>query len=273
MQINSVGRRVRIGAAVLAVVLLGGCGAAINDSMTGSVQSPPAESTAGLGVTDIVPARAQVTKVPALAAGRTHQVRTVERIKTSEKTPENEGYRIGAQDVLDISVYQATDLAKTVQVAEAGTINLPLVGDVQAAGVTAQELERTLKAKLGGKYLQKPQVTVFVKEYNSQRVTVEGSVEKPGVYPYRGRVSLLELIATAGGMREVADGTDVMIFRTASGARQAARFNIDEIKSGRAADPPIIQGDVVIVNVSTGKKFYQDILKTLPMVGVFAMLL
>ena len=269
MQINAVVRKVRTGAAVLAVVLLGGCGAAINESMTGSVGRAPAEPIAGLGVTNIVPPRAQVAKDPAIAAGRTHQVRAVERTKT----PENEGYRIGAQDVLDISVYQATDLAKTVQVAEAGTINLPLVGDVQAAGVTAQELERTLKAKLGGKYLQNPQVTVFVKEYNSQRVTVEGSVEKPGVYPYRGRVSLLELIATAGGMREVADGTDVMIFRTASGARQAARFNIDEIKSGRAADPPIIQGDVVIVNVSTGKKFYQDVLKTLPMVGVFAMLL
>ena len=105
MQINSIGRRVRTGAAVLAVVLLGGCSAAINDSVTGSVQSAPAGSTAGLGVTDIVPARAQVAKVPALAAGRTHQVRTVERIKT----PESEGYRIGPQDVLDISVYQAAE--------------------------------------------------------------------------------------------------------------------------------------------------------------------
>ena len=269
MPINSVGRRARLGVAVLAVVLLGGCGAAVNDNITGSVQGPPAGSTAGLGGTDIDPDRARAVKVPATAAGRTHQVRTVERLNT----PDNEGYRIGPQDVLDISVYQATDLAKTVQVAEAGTINLPLVGDVQAAGVTAQELERTLKAKLGDKYLQNPQVTVFVKEYNSQRVTIEGSVEKPGVYPYRGRVSLLELIATAGGMREVADGSDVMIFRTAAGRRQAARFNLDEIKSGRAANPPIIQGDVVIVNVSTGKKFYQDILKTLPLVGVFGMLL
>ncbi len=150
---------------------------------------------------------------------------------------------------------------------------MPLVGDVQATGVTAQELERTLKAKLGAKYLQNPQVTVFVKEYNSQRVTVEGSVEKPGVYPYRGRVSLLELIATAGGMREVADGSDVMVFRIATGTRQAAKFDVDEIRAGRATDPPIVQGDVVIVNVSAGKKFYQDILKTLPLVGVFGMLL
>jgi len=271
MQIELVCRGARIGAMVLAVSALVGCGAALNDGVTGSVQSAPTETTAGLGLppSEIAPPKsARVAKV-ASPAGLTDQVRSLERANS----PGNGGYRIGPQDVLDVTVYQAPDLAKTVQVAESGTINLPLVGDVQAAGVTAQELERTLKAKLGGKYLQNPQVTVFVKEYNSQRVTVEGSVEKPGVYPYRGRVSLLELIATAGGMKEVADGSDVMIFRTAGGSRQAARFDVDEIKSGRATDPPVMQGDVVIVNASSGKKFYQDILKTLPLVGVFGMLL
>ena len=272
MQIELVSRAARIGAAVLAVAMLAGCGAALNDTVTGSVKGAPAETTAGLGLppSEVAPpSRQRVAKVAAPASGLTEQVRALERANA----PGNGGYRIGPQDVLDVSVYQAPDLAKTVQVAESGTINLPLVGDVQAAGVTAQELERTLKSKLGGKYLQNPQVTVFVKEYNSQRVTVEGSVEKPGVYPYRGRVSLLELIATAGGMKEVADGSDVMIFRTTGGARQAARFDVDEIKAGRATDPPVMQGDVVIVNVSSGKKFYQDILKTLPMVGVFGMLL
>lgn len=262
----------RWGAAVLAIATLGGCGPSINESMTGSVQGLSQDSTAGLGLApaDGPPAsRARVAKVATPSAGFTQQVRALERTNS----PGNDGYRIGPQDVLEISVYRAPDLAKTVQVAESGTINLPLVGDVQAAGVTAQELERTLKSKLGAKYLQNPQVTVFVREYNSQRVTVEGSVEKPGVYPYRGRVSLLELIATAGGMREVADGSDVMIFRTAGGTRQAARFDVDEIRSGRATDPPIMQGDVVIVNVSSGKKLYQDIMKTLPIVGVFGMLL
>ena len=84
--------------------------------------------------------------------------------------PGSEGYRIGPQDVLDISVYQAPDLTKSVQVAESGTINLPLVGDVRAGGVTARELEQDLKSKYGARYLQNPQVTVFVREYNSQRV-------------------------------------------------------------------------------------------------------
>ena len=181
--------------------------------------------------------------------------------------------RIGPQDVLDVTVYQAPDLAKTVQVAESGTINLPLVGDVQAAGVTAQELERTLKSKLGGKYLQNPQVTVFVKEYNSQRVTLEGAISRPGVYPYRGPITLLQLVATAGGLNDVANGSEVLVFRTSTGARQAAKFDVDEIKAGRAVDPPIIQGDVVIVGTSTGKKLYNDIIKSLPMIGAFGLLL
>jgi polysaccharide biosynthesis/export protein len=236
----------------------------MSDGMTGSV--PSESTTAGLGGAPVL------EQTPAKVRSSPVVVKQVKRLEQAN-TPGSEGYRIGPQDVLDISVYQAPDLAKTVQVAETGTINLPLVGDVQAGGVTAQELERSLKAKLGTKYFQNPQVTVFVKEYNSQRVTVEGSVQKPGVYPYRGPVSLLQLIATAGGMSEVANGSDVMVFRTATGSRQAARFDVDEIKAGRAADPSIMQGDVVIVNASAGKKFYQDILKTLPLVGVFGMIL
>src|ERR1700722_12357697 len=84
-------------------------------------------------------------------------------------------YRIGPLDVLDVSVYQVADLQKTVQVGDDGTINYPLVGDVPAVGRTARELERDLQGRLGAKYLRSPQVTVFIKESNSQRVTVEGS--------------------------------------------------------------------------------------------------
>jgi polysaccharide biosynthesis/export protein len=271
MQIKLPSRGARWGAAIFAITALAGCGGSMNESVTASLQGPTPEATAGLGVPPTdgpPPSRARVAKVVA-PAGLTQEVRALERAST----PGSDGYRIGPQDVLEISVYRAPDLAKTVQVAESGTVNLPLVGEVQAGGVTAQELERTLKTKLGAKYLENPQVTVFVREYNSQRVTVEGAVEKPGVYPYRGRVSLLELIATAGGTREVANGSDVMIFRTAAGGKQAARFDIDDIRAGRATDPPIMQGDIVIVNTSVGKKLYQDILKTLPLVGVFAMIL
>jgi polysaccharide export outer membrane protein len=272
MQIISRGRHAWFGRAAVAFgigIALAGCGATLNDTTTGSVGSEPLASTAGLGVPPTDPYSAgrsiKVKGSPHLAK----QVRNLEGIGT----PGSDGYRIGPQDVLDISVYQAPDLAKTVQVAETGTINLPLVGDIRAGGVTARELERSLKAQLSKKYFQDPQVTVFVREYNSQRVTLEGAISRPGVYPYRGPVSLLQLIATAGGLSDVADGTDVMVFRTATGTRQAAKFDVDKIKAGRAVDPPIIQGDVVIVNASSGKKLYQDVMKALPLMGVFGLLL
>ena len=92
--------------------------------------------------------------------------------------PTTAGYKIGAMDVLDISVFQVPELTKSVQVADTGTINLPLIGEVAVAGKTAQQVERDLTAKLGAKYLQNPQVTVYVKEYNSQQVTIQGADKK-----------------------------------------------------------------------------------------------
>jgi len=251
----------------LALVLAGCSGNFTEGGTVAGASAPPAGATASLGVQP--PSSGHAPPETRRSAKLLREVRALE----STSTPGSDGYRIGPQDVLEISIYQAPDLTKTVQVAESGTINLPLVGDVRAGGATARELEMELKTKYGSRYLQNPQVTVFVREYNSQRVTVEGAVATPGVYPYRGKLSLVQLIATAGGLKEVADGSEVMVFRTVTGKREAARFDVDEIKAGRAPDPPIMQGDVVIVGVSVGKKLYNDILKALPMVGVFSGLL
>src|SRR5207302_9810550 len=136
---------------------------------------------------------------------------------------------------------------KSVQVAEGGTINYPLIGDVAAAGKTAHELEHDLTQKLGGKYLKNPQVTVFVREYNSQRVTVTGSSKNTGIYPIKGNTTLLQVLAMAGDVdKNVASG-DIVVFRTIDGKRSAARFDIDAIKSGKTDDPLMQPGDVVVV--------------------------
>lgn len=180
-------------------------------------------------------------------------------------------YRIGPQDVLDISVFKVAELTKTVQVADSGTINLPLVGEIPAKGRTAQEIERDLTKQLGAKYLQNPQVTVFVKEYNSQRVTVEGAVKKPGVYPIRGKSSLLQIIATAEGLTEVAE-YDVAVFREINGKRSAAKFDIQKIREGETEDPLLQQGDTVVVGTSSLAVGYQNLLKAVP-IGSFMMLL
>ena len=180
-------------------------------------------------------------------------------------------YRIGPTDVLDISVFKVPELSQTVQVAETGTINLPLVGEIPAAGKTAQQLERYLTAKLGAKYLQNPQVTVLVKQNNSQRLTIQGAVEKPGVYPIQGKTSLLELVAIAGGFKSSSDST-VLILRNSDGKRIAAKFDVAVIQTGQVENPSLQSGDVVIAGTSAIRAGFNKVLKALPIAGLFAFL-
>jgi polysaccharide export outer membrane protein len=157
------------------------------------------------------------------------------------------------------------DLNKEVQVAEDGSINYPLIGDVSAAGKTAHELEHDLTQKLGGKYLKNPQVTVFVKEYNSQRVTVTGSSKQTGIYPIKGNTTLLQVLALAGDVNpDIASG-EIVVFRTTNGQRTAARFDIDSIKSGKTQDPLMQPGDVVVVDTSATKVAFSNFLKVIPL--------
>ncbi|HEX5958631.1 MAG TPA: SLBB domain-containing protein, partial [Hyphomicrobiaceae bacterium] len=125
--------------------------------------------------------------------------------------------------------------------------------------------------RLGAKYLQSPQVTIIVKEYNSQRVTIEGAVKRPGVYPIRSKTSLLQVIATAEGL-DTASDTTVVVFRHIEGKRLAARFDISQIRSGATKDPVIQSGDVIVAPTSAMKGAFDTILKSLPIATVFAFL-
>lgn len=191
----------------------------------------------------------------------------------SATTPGNSAYKIGALDVLEISVFKVPELSKSVQVSDSGTVNFALVGEVPASGKTAQELERDLTAKLGSKYLRNPQVNVYVKEYNSQRATIEGAVKRPGVYPIKGKTSLVQFIAMAEGLDRDTASNDVIIFRMIDGKRSAARFDIDEIRQGGAEDPLIQQADVIIVDSSTSRSLFNNVLKVLPVTATFIALL
>jgi len=187
----------------------------------------------------------------------------------SMATPGSRAYKIGPLDVLDISVFQAPELSKTVQVAENGAIDLPLLGETPVAGKTAQELQRDLNAKLGAKYLQNPQCTVIVKEFNSSRVTVSGAVKSPGVFPYKGE-SLHEFVTMAGGLAFEANST-VVVLRTINGQRSAAKFNVADIEGGRAPDPPVQSGDIIVADSSSVKTGYNALLKVLPLAGFAAL--
>jgi polysaccharide export outer membrane protein len=179
-------------------------------------------------------------------------------------SPGSTTYQIGVQDVLEIVVFKVPELTRSVQVADSGSINLPLIGEVPAAGLTSQEIERELTRRLGASYLKNPQVNIYVKEYNSQRVTLEGAVRSPGVFPIRGKMTLMQALATAGGPDRDYASSDVMVFRTHEGLRSALEYNIDSIRTGEAPDPPLHSGDVVVVPTSNAKFAFQSFLKIVP---------
>jgi polysaccharide export outer membrane protein len=248
------------GMAMVCAVCLAGCGASSNNTGLQSSLVPGEQMAGAPAAADgaaVAPAGLAKAAEPFAAAG----------------TPGSAAYKIGPQDVLEISVFKVEELSRSVQVADVGTVNLPLVGEVQAAGRTARELELDLAKKLGAKYLQSPQVTVYVKEFNSRRVTIDGAVKKPGVYPIRGKTTLVQFIATAEGLTELADNSSIAVFRTTDGKRSVARFDVDEIRDGKAADPVIQEGDVIVVSQSATKTAFQNFLKAFPLTSVFVPLL
>jgi polysaccharide biosynthesis/export protein len=188
---------------------------------------------------------------------------------TETKNARRDAATIGPLDVLDIAVFQVPELTKTLEVSDTGTINFPLLGEITAAGKTPEELERELTSKLAADYLQNPVVTVFVKESNSQRVTISGAIDKPGIYPIKGPTSLMQIVAQAGGFKDQSDST-VLILRQKGGSRMAARYDISEIQAGRAQDPLLQANDVLVAGTSAIKKTFGTILKALPIAGLFA---
>jgi len=190
---------------------------------------------------------------------------------SSASDPNSKAYRIGPRDVLEVTVFKVQDLSKVVQVSEAGTINYPLVGEVEAGGKTARELEQNLTRLFGTKYLQNPQISVLVKEYNSQRITVEGAVKKPGMYPIIGGMSLLQAVATAGGFESNAEET-VLLIRQNNGKSSAGRFDISQMRKGRAEDVQLEAGDVIIAPTSDIKQGMEVFFRLAPLANLAPLL-
>lgn len=178
-------------------------------------------------------------------------------------------YRLSPQDVIEVSVFQVPDLNRTAQVNAAGLISLPLIGTVQAGGRTVRELEADIARRYGARYLQSPQVNVFVKEYTSQRVTVDGAVNAPGVYQLSGAATLLQAVAMARGLDRTGDETAVMIFRMIDGQRQGAVFDLRQIRSGQVPDPAIVGGDTVVVDQSAALAAWRALRESAGLLTVF----
>lgn len=180
--------------------------------------------------------------------------------------------QIGVHDLLEIEVFNVSELSTTLQVADTGTINYPLLGEIHVAGKTARQVEQDLTARLGADYLQNPQVSVYVKENNSRNITISGAVKKPGIYPITTKTSLLQALAIAGDLGDTAENT-VLVLRQAGRKQSAAKFDVAAIKSGKMADPTLKAGDRVVVGESAIKKSYNFFLKTLPVLARFAIFL
>ena len=198
-------------------------------------------------------------------------VRKVALSLASVSDPESKTYKIGPRDVLEVTVFKAPELSKTVQVSEAGTINFPLIGELNVAGKSARDIEQEMTKKLGSKYLQNPQLSVFVKDYFSQRITIEGAIKKPGVYPIAGGLTLLQATAQAGGFEETASST-VVLFRQVDGKRLAGRYDVSSIRDGNQDDPPLQSGDVIIVPSSDVKQGMNTVLRIIPLATLVPLL-
>ncbi len=196
----------------------------------------------------------------------------------SSKRDPYRDYKIGPEDLLEISVFEVEKLNKTVRVSSQGNISLPLLGVLRVKGLTANQLEKELRELLAEKYLQDPQVSVFIKEYRSQRISVMGAVKEPKVFEVTGQKTILDMLAMAGGVRDDAGHLLFLIRPPAledevpevpergaaskegkdpdQGGLKTFVINLEEllIKGDLTLNLPLIHGDVINIPVS-GKVF------------------
>jgi|Deesub1362B_J571_1020462.scaffolds.fasta_scaffold00006_160 polysaccharide export outer membrane protein len=160
-------------------------------------------------------------------------------------------YKIGPKDLLEISVFGLDELNTTVRVSEEGKITLPLLGEVQVQGLTKTQVERKLAKLLEERYLQNPQVTVFIKEYQSKRVSVLGAVRNPGPYELLGRQTILQIISEAGGMTEDAGETIIIIRQLADGSSTTLRIPVEDlvVKGDASLNIVLRPGDIVNIPI------------------------
>ena len=166
----------------------------------------------------------------------------------AQSSPNDADYKIGPQDVLRVDVWKEPDISRAVPVRPDGKISLPLLKDVQAAGLTPMELARVIRDGLKD-YLTDPQVTVTVSETNSRRVYVTGEVTRAGAYPLLPKMTVLQVLSTCGGFTQFANTKKIYILRMEKGKQVKILVNYKDVLSGRSPETNIVlqPGDTVVV--------------------------
>ncbi|WP_332748247.1 polysaccharide biosynthesis/export family protein [Hydrogenophaga sp.] len=178
-------------------------------------------------------------------------------------------YRIAPNDLMEFNVFGVPDMKRDVRVNASGEVSLPLIGQVPVAGLTPQAAEQLIATRYEEKYLMDPQVSLFIKEFTTKRVAIEGAVLRPGIYPMAGELTLLRALALAGGFAPYADITQIVVYRGGtSGAREQFTYDLDKVRAGQEKDPDIRSDDVIVVQRDARRaalrdSLFSDILSTL----------
>src|SRR6202050_4393204 len=167
---------------------------------------------------------------------------------SSKAATQDPNYIIGAQDVLDISVWKEPEVSRTVPVRPDGKISLPLLNDVQAAGLTPSQLAVQITVSLK-KYVTSPQVTVIVTTINSQRIYIIGEVTRPGAFPMLPGMTVMQALSSAGGFTPFAKMKSIYVLRTDNGKKVKFPFNYKEAINGKNSEQDIQlkAGDTIVV--------------------------
>lgn len=185
------------------------------------------------------------------ASAKTQGQKTVPGVSTSDPaTPVTQGaeYKIGAQDMVQIDVWKEPEITRTIPVRPDGKISLPLVNDVQAAGLTAMQLAGVIREGLT-KYLTNPQVTVTVTMINSRRVYLTGEVSRTGALPLLPNMTVLQALSSAGGFTPFAKMKDIYILRIENGRQTKYPFHYRDVVKGKRQEENILlqPNDVIVV--------------------------
>lgn len=180
-------------------------------------------------------------------------------------------YLLRPTDKISVNVFREPDFSmESVQIGVEGNVSLPMLGSIRAAGMTAKQFEDDVTRRLASAGLRSPMVSVNIAEYASHLVTVEGSVQEPGVYPFQPGARLSSAIAMASGPTRTAKSDQVAVFREGPDGIMVAKFDYEQMRRGTMLDPILEPGDRVIIGTDGLSVFWQDFLRSVPALGIFA---
>ena len=174
-------------------------------------------------------------------------------------------YVIGPYDKLLIDVYGIEDFSREVVVDGGGSVSFPIAGTMPAAGMTTAELASLITTRID-RYVREPIVTVNTLEITSQRITVDGAVERPDRYVASGNLTLMDAVAMAGGLKEDAGLEEVVIFRQVADQRFAGVYSLEAIRRGNYPDPRVFPEDIVVVGSSPRRAFIDRLIELAPLI-------